>query len=183
MIFVDYPGHFVAALLLIAVGGMMVWAFWSKELKRVGLWRELLVLLKYAAIVILLLILWNPSRPEVSHSTARNSVLVFFDTSQSMSIVDSGPETRLAKALDIFVDKFRPSDPEGPDYKVYGFDRQCYYSGSRESLRLWGQQTWAPLYSQTARLTTRASMPICRFETGICRLPLLAWAQRFRKVT
>jgi hypothetical protein len=58
-----------------------------------------------------------------------------------MSIAEEGPKTRLAKALDIFVDKFRPSDPEGPDYKIYGFDRHCYYSGSSEALRLWGRQT------------------------------------------
>ena len=48
------------------------------------------MVLQYAVIVILLLILWNPSRPKVSQALSRNSVLAFFDTSESMSVVEDG---------------------------------------------------------------------------------------------
>lgn len=133
----------------------MVLAFRSEGLRSTKLWKWLLGLLQYASIVILLLILWNPSRPQMSETASRNSVLVLFDTSQSMSVVEDKPMTRLEKALNVFEKKFRPSDPEGPDYRIYGFDRQCYWvpvlssflqnglanGDSTDSLCQWGRQT------------------------------------------
>jgi hypothetical protein len=89
----------------------------------------------------LLLILWNPSRPKVSETISRNSVLAVFDTSESMSVVEDGSMTRLDKALSIFEEKLHPLDPDGPDYKIFGFDRQTYHSGSSDFLRRWGSQT------------------------------------------
>lgn len=154
MIFVNYPGHFVAGLLLITFAVLMIFAFRTKKLRKQSatrtsqLWNlraklavPLLALLQYVAIVILLLILWNPSRPQTSRSTARNSVIILFDTSQSMSVVEDNPMTRLDKAVDVFEKKFHPSDPEGPYYKIYGFDRQFYFADGVKSLRKWGQQT------------------------------------------
>jgi hypothetical protein len=77
----------------------------------------------------------------VSKTVSRNSVLALFDTSGSMSVVEDGRLTRLDKALEVFEEKFRPSDPDGPGYKVFGFDRQSYHSGSSDFLRRWGSQT------------------------------------------
>jgi len=66
MIFVNYPGHLVAGLLLIGFAGLTALVFRSSELQKVKLklYRPLIVLLQYGAIVILLLILWNPSCPK-----------------------------------------------------------------------------------------------------------------------
>jgi len=87
------------------------------------------------------LILWNPSRSKMSETLSKNSVLAFFDTSESMSVVEDGRVNRLDRALNIFQEKFRPLDADSPDYKVFGFDRQTYHSGTSDFLRRWGSQT------------------------------------------
>jgi len=143
MIFADYPGHLIAGLLLIIPAVLIFFAFQCAELQKVARlphkWP--LMVLQYIAVVILLLILWNPSRSKMSETLSRNSVLVFFDTSQSMSIVEDGRVDRLDKALDIFQEKFRPVDADSPEYKIFGFDRQAYHSGTSDFLRRWGSKT------------------------------------------
>jgi len=157
MIFVDYPGHFIAVLLMVGFAALIVFAFrgtailavFSRagspchEVLKAKLKRQrlLLMLLQYAAVVLLLLVAWNPSRSKESEMFSRNSVVALFDTSQSMSIGEDAQKTRLDKAIAAFTEKFRPSDSEGPQYKVFGFDRQAYYSGSVELLRRWGVKT------------------------------------------
>ncbi len=143
MIFLNYPGHLIAGLLFIIFAVLVTLAFHSGELRKAKLkhYRLPLILLQYISIVILLLILWNPSRPKISEAVSKNSVLALFDTSESMSIVEDGQITRLDKALNIFEEKFHPLDPDGPDYKIFGFDRRSYQSGSPDFLRRWGPQT------------------------------------------
>jgi len=143
MIFVDYPGHFIAALLLIVSAVLIFFAFRAVDLQKASRrsYRWPLIVLHYVAIVILLLILWNPSRPKESEELSKNTVLAFFDTSESMSVIEDGQFNRLEKALDIFQDKFCPLDPDSPGYKVFGFDRQAYHCGSPDFLRRWGSQT------------------------------------------
>jgi hypothetical protein len=143
MIFLDYPGHFVAGLLVVGFAALVVFAFRSSELLKAKLRRQrlLLMLLQYAAVVLLLLVAWNPSRSKEHEIFARNSVLALFDTSQSMSITEDGRKTRLDSTITVFTEKLRPSESEGPQYKIFGFDRQAYYSGSVELLRRWGEQT------------------------------------------
>ena len=63
MTFVDYPGHLVATVAVLLLAGATFVAFHSGELgtaerKR---YRWILMLLHYAAVFLLLLILWNPS--------------------------------------------------------------------------------------------------------------------------
>lgn len=143
MIFVNYPGHLIACLLSIIFGVLVIFAFRSGELQKAKLkpYRLPLILLQYISIFILLLILWDPSRPKISEVVTKNSVLALFDTSESMSIVEDGQITRLDKAINIFEEKFHPLDPDGPDYKIFGFDRRSYQSGSSDFLRRWGSQT------------------------------------------
>jgi len=143
MIFVNYPGHLVAGLLLVIFAVLIVFAFRSRELQKAKLkaYRLALLLLQYVSVVVLLLILWNPSRAKVSRKDSTNSVLVLFDTSESMSVVEDRRTTRLDKALNVFEKRFHPSDPDGPDYRIYGFDRKAYHSGSSDFLRRWGSQT------------------------------------------
>jgi hypothetical protein len=143
MIFVDYPGHIIAGMLLIVFAVLIFFAFRCGELRKSTRqsYRWPLMALQYVAIVILLLILWNPSRPKMSETLSRNSVLVFFDTSESMSVIEEGRVNRLDKALNIYKEKFRPLDADSPAYKVFGFDRQTYHSGSSDFLRRWGSET------------------------------------------
>ena len=143
MIFVNYPGHLVACSLSIIFGVLVIFAFRSGELQKAKPkpYRLPLILLQYISILILLLILWDPSRPKISEVVTKNSVLALFDTSESMSIVEDGQITRLDKAINIFEEKFHPLNPDGPDYKIFGFDRRSYQSGSLDFLRRWGPQT------------------------------------------
>ncbi|MHC4074102.1 MAG: hypothetical protein ACYTGS_19060 [Planctomycetota bacterium] len=95
MILVDYPGDLVASLLLAILAVLVFFAFRSGELRNPKLrsYRLPLILLQYASILVLLLILWNPSRAKVSETLSRNSVLALFDTSESMSVVEDGRST------------------------------------------------------------------------------------------
>jgi hypothetical protein len=143
MIFADYPGHFKIILFITFAAGLVYAAFRSRQLLENQRWyiRLSLAGLKYAAIVILLLILLNPSRMETLNEFSRNAVLVFFDTSRSMSVTDGTKTSRLDKALDIFDKKFNHSNTKGPEYKIYGFDKKVYYGGSVQLLGRWGDRT------------------------------------------
>ncbi len=143
MIFVDYPGHLVAGLLLAVFAVLVFLAFRLGELQNAKLrpYRMPLILLQYASIIVLLLILWNPSHAKVGETVSSNSILAIFDTSQSMSVVEDAQSTRLDKALSLFEEKFRPLDNGGAGYRIFGFDRQSYHGGSADFLRRWGPQT------------------------------------------
>ena len=143
MIFANYPGHLMAALLLVLTAGLTLFTFHTGELRKAKLqsYRLPLILLQYLAIAIMLFILWDPSRSEESETLGKNSVLVLFDTSESMSVAEDGQSNRLDKALSLFDKTFRPFDPESPDYKIFGFDDQTYHSGSSDFLRRWGSHS------------------------------------------
>lgn len=143
MIFANYPGHLIAALLLILSAGLTLFTFHTGELRKAKLqaYRLPLILLQYISIAIMLFILWNPSRSEESETLAKNSVLVLFDTSESMSVIEERQTNRLDKALNLFDKKFRPFDSESPDYKIFGFDQKTYHSGSPDFLRRWGSHS------------------------------------------
>lgn len=143
MTFIDYPGHLIAGLLLAGFAALIFFAFRCEELLKTKLRRQrlLLTLLQCVTVAILLLILWNPSRSKVHETFARNSVLAVFDTSQSMSVVDETQTAKLDKAISVFAENFRPSELKGPEYKIFGFDRQAYYGGAVGLLRRWGAKT------------------------------------------
>ncbi len=143
MILFDYPGHFVAALLLTGSAALVLLVFRSGELQKAGLrpYKRWLILLQYVCIVILLLILWNPSQAKINPTRSRDSVLAFFDTSESMSVADDGRLSRLDKAITVFQETFRPLDADGSAHRIFGFDSQTYHSGSTDFLRRWGSQT------------------------------------------
>ena len=143
MIFVDYPGHLVAGLLVAVFAVLVFLAFRIGELQNTKLhrYRLPLILLQYASILILLVILWNPSRARVSEMLSSNSVLAIFDTSESMSVVEDGQSTRLDKALDTFDEILRSPNKDSAGYRVCGFDNKSYHSGSSDFLRRWGTGT------------------------------------------
>ena len=143
MIFANYPGHLFAALLLVISAGLTLFTFHTGELRKAKLqaYRLPLILLQFIVIAIMLFILWDPCRSEESETLAKNSVLALFDTSESMSVVENGQKNRLDKALDLFDKKFRPFDPESPNYRIFGFDHQTYHSGSSDFLKRWGSNS------------------------------------------
>ncbi len=143
MIFANYPGHFIAAFLLVVCASLVALAFHSREMQKdkIRSYRFLLMGLRYTSILILLVILWNPSRSKLVNEVTRNSVLVLFDTSRSMSVIEEQGTTRLDKAVKIFNDVFRPENKKGPEYTILGFDKNVYHSGSTGLLKRWGTET------------------------------------------
>jgi hypothetical protein len=143
MIFANYPGHFIVAFLLVVTIALVVLAFHCREMQKekIRSYRFLLMGLRYASILILLVILWNPSRSKLVNEVTRNSVLVLFDTSRSMSVIEEQGTTRLDKAVKIFNDVFRPENKKGPEYTILGFDKNVYHSGSTGLLKRWGTET------------------------------------------
>ncbi len=141
MILADYPGHFMAGAMLLAAAALMVVAFRTHIARSTGPWRFLLGAMQYAAVAALIVIIWNPSRRATSESNTRNSVLVVFDTSESMSVKDASEQDRLARALELFHSEFQPEDPDSPLYNVCGFDSDFYAGSSESALRRWGART------------------------------------------
>ena len=76
MIFIDYPGHLVAVFLLTILGVLIALSFrsWKLQSVKAKTYRLVLALLQYIAVVILLLILWNPSYLGQKETLAKNSV-------------------------------------------------------------------------------------------------------------
>ena len=142
MIFVDYPGHLVALLVVVLAAAATFAGFRTREFQTAGrrIYRPLLMLLQAAVVLLLLLVLWNPCRQYATKVYGANEVLAVFDTSRSMSIEEK-QQNRLDLALGRFAERFHPDSPAGPKYKVYGFDAHAYHCGSPDLLRRWGTQT------------------------------------------
>jgi len=143
MILIDYPGHLVAFTLAAGLAVLTAAAFHAPEVRtpaRAGYGR-LLMLLQCTVILLLLLILWDPSALQTRPTFTTNTVATLFDTSESMSIADDGNRSRLDRALERFTTGFRPDDMAGPRYRLYGFDRHAYHCGTPDLLRRWGDET------------------------------------------
>lgn len=143
MTLLDYPGHFVAVCIAVLLAIATLVGFRTAELRvpgrRAG--RGLLMLLQYVTLLMLLVIIWNPSHWRSTPTYRQNTVLAVFDTSRSMSIADGKEPSRLDKALGSFTQHLHPSATAGPEYSVYGFDRRVYHCGTPGLLRRWGEQT------------------------------------------
>lgn len=141
MILVDYPGHLVALGFLVLTGALLVFTYRSERARQARGWQWILGAIRYASIVILLVIIWNPSRTVTTETSARSTALAIFDTSESMSIEDCNGKSRLDEAIRLFQESFAPGNPDRPRYRIYGFDSACYECGSLGSLHRWGRRT------------------------------------------
>jgi hypothetical protein len=143
MTLTNYPGHLVVVTAIAALALLTFAAFYSGDVRAPQRRRHrwLLMLLQYTTILILFVITWDPSTLQTSEVFRRNTVVTLFDTSESMSIADEGKLARLDKAIERFAVSLHPEDSAGPEYRLYGFDRQTYHCGSAALLRRWGAGT------------------------------------------
>jgi len=143
MTLTHYPGHLVVVTAAAALAVLTIAAFYSAETRapQRGRYRWPLMLLQYAAILVLLVITWDPSTLQTHEVFQRNAVVALFDTSESMSIADERKLPRLDRVVEKFTASFHPDDSTGPEYRLYGFDRQVYHCGSADLLRRWGSET------------------------------------------
>ncbi len=142
MIFADYPGHFITIIVVIALASALTWTFMTTNLKRLGAKRILFALIAFLPLLALLIISWNPSNLTTTEQTQKCCVLVFFDTSRSMSIEDQDhQQTRLDSVIDIFNKKFFTKSKDKPEYRIFGFDKDTYSVNSAKHLLRWGQRS------------------------------------------
>ena len=143
MIFINYPGHLIAFVLIAIFAGGIFLAFHSPDLRKAknNPLRYFLMTVRLVVIILLLLILWDPSGYDKKKPFADNNILVMFDTSRSMSTLDDSQSTRLDKAIEVFKRVFNRESPESLKHNIFGFDNRAYYSGSTELLRRWGSKT------------------------------------------
>lgn len=143
MIFTDYPGHLVALLPALTSAAILFVVFRMGQLgtPQHRRYRWLLAGMHYATVLLLLVILWNPSAWRQKEVFGRNTVLAVFDTSESMSVADDGRVSRLDKSLARFAECLDAQGRAGPEYRVYGFDGRVYHCGATNLLRRWGPQS------------------------------------------
>jgi hypothetical protein len=139
-IFAHYPGDVWAVTFLVTVVLLVIGAYgfvtWRKPVSA-----SLLALMQIAAAVILLLLLWDPSSRVQQETERRREVMVFFDTSESMSIADGADEqTRLDAALKRFATLSGAADAD-VDFTIYGFAEECYAAREDSAFRRWGNRT------------------------------------------
>jgi hypothetical protein len=182
MIFLDYPGHFVALLLILLMAAATVIGFRTDPLGMTGRrsYRPLLMLLQAAVVLLLFVVLWNPCRQQSTRVYASNEVLTVFDTSESMSVMEQKQQSRLDHALDAFAGHLRPSNPAGPRYKIYGFDTYAYHCGSVDLLRRWGTQTnLQKAFAEISDLRSQISNPSASrdSQTGVAGIVIFTDGQ------
>lgn len=143
MIFADYPGHLVALGLAMGTAAVVLVAFRRGPLEtpQRARYRGILTALHYAAVLLVLAILWNPSAWQKKETFGRNTVLAVFDTSKSMSVADDGRTSRLDASMKRFAECLDREDGDGPQYRVYGFDERAYHCGSADLLQRWGSRS------------------------------------------
>ncbi|HQO33220.1 MAG TPA: hypothetical protein PLG59_01065 [bacterium] len=141
MIFVDYPGLWivVGVVTLSAIG--LFFTFRAEAVRKAASWRWILGVLQYSALVLVFVVLWDPSRPVGQRDHVPNTILTFFDTSESMSVKDMGNLSRLNRAVELFHDVFGPGLADRPVYRIFGFDRSVYECDTVRSLSRWGAIT------------------------------------------
>jgi len=138
MIFSDYPGHVLGLASLAAVALLLFAAYRAPGLRNLAALRWALGTVHAGAALALVLMIWNPSRALFAPEETRNGVLAVFDTSESMSVEDTGNGTRLDASVEAFRSHCRPEDAKGPAYRWHGFDAAPYETDGPSGLHRWG---------------------------------------------
>ncbi|MCL4692428.1 MAG: hypothetical protein KJ060_07950 [Candidatus Hydrogenedentes bacterium] len=141
MTLLQYPGHALATLTLIAVIGLFVLAFRTDHWRQLKLVKWVIPALQLIPVVLLVVLLWDPARAIIRSVEQPNTVLVAFDTSESMSVEDMDGFNRLDAAIAAFETTFAPGAEDRPRYLYYGFDGTLHEVASAQSLPRWGYQT------------------------------------------
>lgn len=157
MTFVQYPGHGIALALLVLTIGACALAFYAKAWRRLPWYRWVLPCLQIVPALMILAILWDPSRPETRTKEIPNTILAIFDTSASMAVADAEAVPRLSRAADVFSHAFPPGSTKTPKVVYYSFDSGVREAGGLNGLRAAGHET--RLWSVLQLLKRHAQLP------------------------
>jgi len=140
IVFTDYPGHMVTLLLGGALLALLLWSFRSSTLRSVPILRWVLGALNLGVILVLIALTWNPSRVRLIEQQEQNTLLLCFDTSESMSVLDS-TQSRLDQALTVFDRHFAQRQTDKPRCRWFGFDSECRTISRMDMGQQWGSQS------------------------------------------
>ncbi|MCF7972732.1 MAG: hypothetical protein K9N55_02840 [Phycisphaerae bacterium] len=131
---------------------LWVWSFRSKALDSLPVFRWVLGVLNLASILALIVLAWNPSRVHLTEYKAQNTLLVCFDTSESMSVADP-LQTRLDHALTVFDQHFVNTPSDRPRCRWASFDSRFRTLARGDLGQQWGSRS--DLEVALARLSDR----------------------------
>jgi len=140
IVFVDYPGRGTALLLAGAVIILLVCSFRTGTLRGLPILRWVLGALSFVVILALIILTWNPSRVRTIEHKEQNTLLVCFDTSESMSVIDR-LQSRLDQAVAAFDQQLVDGKADKPRYRWYGFDSDCRAISREDIGKRWGTQS------------------------------------------
>lgn len=141
MTLAQYPGHLIAFATVAAVTAILVLAYRAPQWRRLGRLKWVLPVLQCVPIAMVVILLWDPARTLTDGHDVANTVLVLFDTSESMSLTDTGGPSRLDDAIAGFERAFQPANEGMPRYVYFGFDGSLHEVSSLDSLPRWGSRT------------------------------------------
>ena len=140
IVFTDYPGHYTALLLVGVVITLSVFSFWTIAMRSVPILRWVLCALSSIVIFLLVVLTWNPSRVQTIERKEQNTLLVCFDSSESMSVVDQS-QSRMDQAMAVFDRNFGNGRTDKPRSKWYGFDSDFRAISRKDIGKRWGDRS------------------------------------------
>jgi len=140
IVFTDYPGHSAALLIVGVVTTLLVCSFRTGTLRSLPILRWVLGALSFVVILVLIVLTWNPSRVRRIERKEQNTLLVCFDTSESMSVTDR-LQSRLDQALAAFDRHFVNGRTDKPHCRWYGFDSEFRAIPRKDIGKRWGSRS------------------------------------------
>ena len=140
IVFTDYPGHCITLLLVGVITTLSVFSFRTIAMRSLPVLRWILFVLSSIVIFSLIVLTWNPSRVQTIEHKEQNTLLVCFDSSESMSIIDRS-QTRMDQALAVFDRNFVNGRTDKPRSRWYGFDSDFRAISRKDIGKQWGDRS------------------------------------------
>ena len=140
IVFTDYPGHCITLLLVGVITTLSVFSFRTIAMRSLPVLRWILFVLSSIVIFSLIVLTWNPSRVQTIEHKEQNTLLVCFDSSESMSVIDRS-QTRMDQALAVFDRNFVNGRTDKPRSRWYGFDSDFRAISRKDIGKQWGDRS------------------------------------------
>jgi hypothetical protein len=140
IVFTDYPGHIATLLIVGVVTALLVCSFRTGTLHSLPILRWVFGALAIVVVLMLIVLTWNPCRVRMTGHKEQNTLLVCFDTSESMSVTDQS-QSRLDQALTAFEQNFVVSQANKPNCRWYGFDSEFRPISRKNIGKQWGARS------------------------------------------
>jgi hypothetical protein len=140
IVFTDYPGHFSALLLVGVAATLSVFSFRTIAMRSLPILRWILCALSFIVIFLLIVLIWNPSRVKMIEQKEQNTLLVCFDSSESMNVIDQS-QSRTDQAMAMFDRHFVNGRTDQPRCRWFGFDSDFRAVSRKDIGKQWGDRS------------------------------------------